>query len=276
MNKKFQIWLLLVNILAVLLVILITLSSSGIVRIILGLPFLLFFPGFMLVASLYPRKGELGGMVRVVFSLGLSIAVSAITGFVLNFTTWGIQPHSIVTALGAFTLVTSVIAWYRQRKLTEEEKLTVSFNLKVFSWKGQTFVDKVLNVILLLAVLGTIGAISYGIAVPRVERFTEFYVLGPEGKAQDYPDEISVGESAMVILGIVNQEYESASYRVEISVNGDQKGEINQIVLDHGEKWEREASFTPVNAGENQKVEFTLYKNGELYRQVHLWINVRE
>ncbi len=40
------------------------------------------------------------------------------------------------------------------------------------------------------------------------ERFTEFYILGLEGKADNYPDELTVGEEGRVILGIVNHEHE--------------------------------------------------------------------
>ncbi len=38
------------------------------------------------------------------------------------------------------------------------------------------------------------------------ESFTEFYVLGPGGKAEGYPSEAKVGENATVILGVVNHE----------------------------------------------------------------------
>ena len=38
-------------------------------------------------------------------------------------------------------------------------------------------------------------------------RFTEFYALGPEGKASGYPRELMVGEETVVILGVVNKEY---------------------------------------------------------------------
>ncbi len=47
----------------------------------------------------------------------------------------------------------------------------------------------------------------------------------------------------------------------------------------HEEKWGNEVVFVPQVAGENMKVEFKLYKNGdteELFESLHLWINVTQ
>jgi uncharacterized membrane protein len=48
--------------------------------------------------------------------------------------------------------------------------------------------------------------------------------------------------------------------------------------LTPGGKWEQEVGFKPRHAGNNQKVEFLLYKNNEVKPEstVHFWINVKE
>lgn len=276
MNKKFQNRFLLIDILVILLIVIITLFPSNVLRIILGLPFLLFFPGYMLITIIYPRRHELGSIERLAFSLGLSIAICAIIGLILNFTPWGIRSYPILASLTILILATSVIAWQRQRRLTKEEKLTVSINLRQSSWTERSYTDKVLSVVLIVVILSVFGAIGYGIASPRVERFTEFYVLGPEGKAEDYPEELSVGEKASVIVGIVNHEHEETRYRVEIKIDGKECSEISQIVLGQDEKWEQEVFFMPDRVGENQKLDFVLYNDGEPYRHLYIWVNVEE
>ena len=138
---------------------------------------------------------------------------------------------------------------------------------------------KALAVVLLLVMVATIGAIVYLAVTPHIgERFTEFYVLGMDGKAEDYPREVKVGQEAQVILGMVNHEYENTSYDIEITTDGLRNKEIGPIVLANKEKWEKQVSFTPTSVGENQKVEFLLYKNGQVepYLSLRLWIDVKQ
>ena len=217
MKIRLQNELLLVNILVILLIIVITFFPSNILRIILGLPFLLFFPGRTLIAVLFPRKNALDGIERVALSFGLSIAVVPLIGLILNYTPWGIRLYPILISLTIFIIITSVIAWYRRQRLAQTERFTVSFNLGLPTWRGQRLVNKVLFIILIGTILGAIGTLGYAIATPKVgEKFTEFYVLGLEDKVGDYPEELKVGEGGEVIVGIINQEHETLKYRVEV------------------------------------------------------------
>ena len=58
------------NLLVIVLVAVIILFPSNILRLILGLPFLLFFPGYTLVAALFTKKEGMGGIERVALSFG--------------------------------------------------------------------------------------------------------------------------------------------------------------------------------------------------------------
>lgn len=55
------------------------------VRIILGLPLVLFLPSYALIATLFPRKGDLDGIGRIALSFGLSIAITLLLGLALNY-----------------------------------------------------------------------------------------------------------------------------------------------------------------------------------------------
>ncbi len=71
----------------------------------------------------------------------------------------------------------------------------------------------ILLIILILCIIGTI----YIILNPKqTEYFTEFYILGKNGKAYDYPTDFFVGENQTVIIGIVNHENRTVNYYVEI------------------------------------------------------------
>ncbi len=138
--------------------------------------------------------------------------------------------------------------------------------------------DKALSIILVIVILGALGTLGYAIARPKAgERFTEFYIEGLEGKAADYPEELVVGGEGKVIVGIINREQETVTYRVEVAIDGVKNNEVGPVALDHDGKWEEIIGFTPGRAGDNQGVEFLLYKQGqeEVYQRLHLWVDVR-
>lgn len=138
--------------------------------------------------------------------------------------------------------------------------------------------SRVLTVVLSVILLGTLGTLVYVLVTPRVhESFTEFYILGSGGKLIDYPKEVTLGDEGEVIMGIINHENRSMTYRVAITINGVANNEIGSVVLDDGEKWEKEATFKPTKAGDD-KVEFFLYKEGSTttQEQLQLWVKVVE
>ncbi|MFP3946811.1 MAG: DUF1616 domain-containing protein [Archaeoglobaceae archaeon] len=76
--------------------------------------------------------------------------------------------------------------------------------------------DRILTVILLAAIIICIALLIYIIVTPKHgEEFTEFYLLGPQGRAADYPQKLAQGEEASVIVGIANHEYRPINYTVE-------------------------------------------------------------
>ena len=145
------------------------------------------------------------------------------------------------------------------------------------SSRGELIWGRVLSGILLLAVLGTIAVLIYSVATPFKEPFTEFYLLDLNGRAAEYTRGLKAGEEAQVVVGIVNHEYETTTYRVEINLEGTTYREIREIVLEHQEKFEEAVSFTPDKTGDNQKLEFLLFRdeNVEVYQSVFLLIDVR-
>lgn len=60
--------------------------------------------------------------------------------------------------------------------------------------------------ILAVALVISMSGVIYIAMIPYEEPdpSTEFYILGPEGEASDYPDNLTVGESGELIVGIVN------------------------------------------------------------------------
>ena len=248
-------------------------------RITIGIPFVLFFPGYALVAALFPQKGGIGGIERVALSLGISIAVVPLIGLILNYTSWGIMLESMLYSIASFIFAMSIIAWVRRKRLLEWNRFDIEFQLRL-SGRGESAWDKVLSVALVIAVLGALGMLGYVLATPKVgEEFTEFYIVGQEGEATDYLEELKVGEVGRVVVGVINREYRTVSYRVEVRVDGVKNNDVEPPALENNEKWEGEISLVPEVAGESQKVEFFLYKDGEAQpclSPLRLWIDVTQ
>ncbi len=127
----------------------------------------------------------------------------------------------------------------------------------------------------LILISSIIVAIYFTITPKSGEIFTEFYLLDPSGMASDYPTELKLGDYGELIVGLVNHEFENTTYRIAVNFNDHQIYDYHVFVIDT-EVWESPFTFQATEKGENQKLEFLLYKDQEVYRTLHLWINVQD
>ena len=264
-----------------LLFVIIAFLPNNALRIVIGLPVVLFFPGFTLLAALFPRKESLNDIERVALSFGLSIAVVPLIGLALNYTPWGIRLYPILIALFIFIFGMSVIGWYRNRKLTEEERIALHIFIRFPSlshlWSEQSLRDKIITIMLTACIIVAAGALVYVARQPRnVEKFTEFYILNDAGEVEDYPGTIVAGQSAKLILGVINHENEATTYRIEITLGGKSMQQIEPFVLNAELKQEQEITVIPFEKGDRQELVFLLYKgdSADVYESLHLWLDV--
>lgn len=249
-------------------------------RTIFGLLLILFIPGYSLIAALFPKKNDLNGIERTALSFGLSIAISPLIGLMLNYTSWGIHLTPILISLSAFTFIMLLIAFIRRRRVPEGEKFYVNFGGIGSSIKeqfiGESRTSKILSIILIITILLAIFTTVFIILKPKQgESFTEFYILGPNGKASDYPTNLTIGQNGTVIIGVVNHEYQTANYELVVSSNGTVMSQQN-ITLTNGNQTQIPYSFTAGSAG-YKNIEFLLYKlpdTTNVYRSLHLYVNM--
>ena len=290
------------DLLTVLLVPLIIFMPSSILRILLGLPFIFFFPGYALVSALFVRPDSPGYSLKLVLSCGMSLVVVILIVMGLHYSPWGFRPEPVILCLAACIWILSAVALLRRRVYLPPLYLIEEFHLNPALWQG-SFSNKLLSLVLIVSVLGVMGVAGYLVSLPKVEeKYTEFYLLDYQGSTREYPSEVVLKEdriisisysdlrnlscnSAQVILGIVNQEQEPVSYSVRLEIagrpvnlnySGQDVSRLEGIALDPDEKWEGKIGFAPQSIGDNQKVEFLLYKNGDSspLESLHLWIDV--
>jgi uncharacterized membrane protein len=267
--------------------ILITLTplESPALRIPLGLAMVLIVPGYALIAALFPRRTDLDSIERIALSFGLSIAVVPLIGLGLNYTPWGIRLTPVVISLAIFTVSMAVAAHLRRLNLPPEERFSLELGPSMEYFKSELLadeksrLDKYLSIILIVTIIISIFALVYVIITPKQgEKFTEFYILGPGGKAYDYPTQVLSGNKSTVIVGVVNHEYREVNYTLRLCLNN---ASIlsKDIALAHNNTWEQPVSYVLNESGDWQKLEFLLYRESNLtspYRDLHLWVNVSE
>jgi uncharacterized membrane protein len=270
-----------VDILIVLLLTLITVPlvsfTEGTPRIILGIIVLLVCPGYILVSALFPGRTSLKYIERAGLTIILSIAVVSLTGLILNYTPWGIRINPIIISISAIIIILSVITLQRRSRLPEDERFILPAKLYLPSWSAFSLPNRVLSIVLIVVVIGSFGTLAYVIERPKGdEAFTNFYILGHDGMMENYPDVIGLGDEADITLGIENHENQGVSYTVKVVFDGQELQEIGPITLADEGNWTGQINLKPSRAGENQKVEFFLYKDegAEPYLNLRLWLDV--
>jgi len=279
-------------------------------RIVLALPVLLFIPGYCLIAILFPKNDDLGVVERTMLSIGFSIAIVPLIGFGLTFTPWGIRLEPLVIAIILVTWVMVLIAHYQRAVLPREERFRVSFLAiagrirEEFLPREEKGVDRLLSVVLTLIIVVVIIATVYVIVVPKqgAERFSEFYILGKNQTATEYPDTILPAGNYPMYIGVGNHEHRTMTYTIEtwvLRTEFDNATNSSTIVeMDPNDRLsvtlaQNETKIIPFNLfvlkpGYN-RVEFLLYNESvpgsevtgrdrinASYRNLHLWVNSRQ
>ncbi|SEP29858.1 Uncharacterized membrane protein [Halogranum amylolyticum] len=222
--------------------------NESILRVIIGLPFVLFLPGYAFVAALFPESGEAsdeqhaatqtataetierdtGGGIdtleRIALSFGTSIAIVPLIGLILNFTPWGIRTLPIVLSVGGFTSIAAIIASSRRQRIPEADRFHVPYTRWIGASKRELLepdsrADGALNIILVVSLLLAVGSVGFAVGVPKKgESFSELYLLteSEDGDlvADGYPTEFTRGESKQLYVGIGNHEHEAVNYTI--------------------------------------------------------------
>jgi uncharacterized membrane protein len=283
--------------------------NESFIRILFGIPLLLFIPGYALIAALFPAARDLDGIERVALSFGLSIAIVPLTGLVLNYTPWGIRLDPIVVALSLITLCLCLFAQYRRAQVPEEERFIVPFSRihhalaeELFPRAGSSRTDRILSILLLVAIVGAIATTVFVIVVPKEgEKFTEFFILGETQKAADYPARLVPGTNSSLFIGIGNHEYRTVNYTVEtyfMTMTFDDKTNTSALhAMDRIDRFPVQVSHNqtvimpyavmPATSGDYNRLEFLLFNEtvpddgitgteriNRSYRNLHLWVTV--
>jgi uncharacterized membrane protein len=231
---------------------------SSLLRFILGIPLLLFVPGYAVLAALFPGRpsrnagpvSSLSGMSqqfssmrsiqergvrwgeRVALSFGLSMFIVPLLALGLDFTSIVLGAGSlyrtepIVALLVLFSLLFTVIGVIRRLQLPRAQRFAVPVGYWVDDFiDGVTGspVDALLNIVLILSVLVATASMTYALAVPQDAGTTTGFSVGSlnasgEFVTQDYPENVTVGEPQQLAFLIKNHERQPMNYTVVVQL----------------------------------------------------------
>ncbi len=261
--------------------------SATVARPIIGTIVVLFVPGYAFIAALFPHKTTLNNGVRLGLSFGASIAIVPLIEMALNYTTWGVRASPTLAMIVAFTLACVAAAGIRRHRLAEDGRFTINWQAlqalqsKQAAVPSRSTFDRVLSIVLVLAIGASLAAGGYAILVPRPdEHFTEFYLLGANDTLGNYTAQYTVGVPSPVTVVIVNHEARDVTYNLVVSENNSTQHAViysEQVAISDGQQWEKQIDLILTLPGDNVKLDFALYADhmaADPYRDAHLWVNV--
>lgn len=269
-------------------------------RIVTALPFVLFVPGYSLVAALFPRAGEradvagnetndtsvgrrrdgrISGLERVVFAVGTSIGLLFGVVVVLTLSPWSISPVSTVVSVSVISLLAAAVGTARRWRVPDEERFRLRYRQwlptsrsGMFQYEART--DAVLDVVVVLALLLAVGSVGYALTGAGQGGSTELYLLTENGTESPVAADTTytLNESQPLVIGVTNHERERTQYSVvviveEVAVQNDELRILERkrvrtfrTTLADNETWQRRHKITPSLTGDNLRLRYLLYR----------------
>jgi uncharacterized membrane protein len=259
---------------------------TGSARLVVGLLFVLFVPGYCLLAALIPRPQTLDPAERIGISVGVSIALIPVLALILNYGLGGLRPWPIVLTETVVSLALAAVALWQRSRLDDEPAAAEPTRFRLSSWLRQlTPVERIVFPVVLVAAVAA-GAVSLvTLTAPSPDDLmTELYVLGAGGLAEQLPREVEAGTPVSVTLGLVNHELFRREYRFEAwgsdAWSPDKRTQIvppTAISLAPREGVEWPMTWRMAEPGPDQAIDLLVYVDGERqpYRKLRLWLDVR-
>jgi len=201
----------------------------------------------------------LRGGVRVLMTVMLGITLVVVSGFILNFTSWGLETRAWVFLLSAIILFNSGLAMLRKQAVPTDVAPT-----SIQTWK----LDLRLGQVALLALAAIITAASLFIARNGA-------VSQPRpGYSQLWMVDDGTANTSQAVLGVKNEEQQPTSYHLVVMQGTTVIQDFPAFSLAPDQTWQGKVNLTGITPT-TDPVEAVLYRGDdqtEPYRSVNLWL----
>lgn len=239
-------------------------------RPLLALPVLLFLPGYVLVAVLFPAHGgdssrsssadvesreaapsrsvrRIDLVERTALSFGTSLAILPWFGLLLPGPAWRARSGVVLGGLSVLVIAGAVLGTARRLRLPEDERFDVPWRRWIAGLRSAVFgpaspVDAAVNAALLVSLTVAMSALAYGLVVPNHQMaYTDFYLVTENETgtaiAGAYPTDFALGEGRQLTVGVKNRERRRVGYVVvvelqRVRLRGDSVAVLEERELD--------------------------------------------
>ena len=267
--------LLLAVAIAVLAAVFVWLNAPAPLRVPLGVVAVLVLPGYCLSLLAFPPGPSVGEAERLGLSLGLSVALVGVVAICLQYTRWGVRPAPLVIAITAATILWATLAAVREwtQPPAPADAASLIPATSRMRWRSR-------SALLVTALVGAtlVGAGAVAVAVPQpASQASEFYLLGPEGLAENFPRQAFAGRPVPITVGVRNRDTSPLTFEVVVRSSTEDVARYGPSTCDAGAVCEHGLSFAAPHAGDNQPITFQLFRLNETvpFRTLRLWLDVK-
>jgi uncharacterized membrane protein len=297
-----------------------TMSPGHPLRALLTIAAFLFVPGYALTLLVFPAAERASTGATGVFSLegdasdggpaaltvtnrlalavGLSIVLLPLFAMVIALSSFTYASPMVVSVVMAFTFPVLAAGIVRRARVSHRASYTPGSDVSdlVSRWFGRhDGIDLGLNVALALAILLTVGILTFAVVAPQDgTAYTQVSLLTADAEgdlaASGYPTNVTRDQPSELVLSVENREDESMEYTVIVqaqTVDGGTVVTVRRLELLETTVPENETRRVPhevtlSRTGASQRVAYLLYRGdaptdptmANAYRTVYFWTNV--
>ncbi|QLG50760.1 DUF1616 domain-containing protein [Natrinema halophilum] len=261
---------------------------DGVIRVLLAMPLLLFFPGYTLVSALFPDKpddeyqsfdeektglgnpllvtGGLESVERVIMSVVFSVALVPAIALLAAITPRGLNAETVLSGLSVLTVFLALLAIGARYQCPPDRRFapSVSTLLPFFTQSRPNGFNRIdttpYNVAIIVSLILLAASGGYAVAnPPQGDGFTEFSVATENvtnGNDVIYDSSFTAGERRDLQISITNQEHEEQTYTTVVLLQRVQYND-GEVAVQNSTELQRKTSTVADGATHNQTLTVT-------------------
>lgn len=265
-------------------------------HVILGLGFVLVFPGYALVSALFPARANgkryrpVRGTAyspdtdeRIVLSFLCSLALLPPLALAHSLLGRPFERAALLGSVTALVLVLTAVAAVRRLSLSPADRYSSpsvsAAASRVHNWIGAGgTADTALSLALTVAVLLAVGNVALGVTGPSADQsYTSVSLVtpGPGGEfvASNYPTNLTAGEDRALTLRVENRHATAAEYTTAVELQRVEGRESDSLEVVERERlrtfrtrigandtWSRTHTVAPTTTGSDLRLVYYVYR----------------